>query len=139
MPTIVKGRNSYVTFRGLNIGSALANEAGLAISGEELDTRVFGSDWKAYDQGQSDAVLSVKGVWDAGTATTSLDAVLFAAINGGGTSLWEFMPQGSSSGRILYKGNGIPTSYNVSAPVAGIVGFDLTVRCSDTLVRSIAA
>ena len=55
MPTIIQGRNSYVTFRGLNMGSALANDVGLSISGEELDASTFGSNWKATEQGQSGA------------------------------------------------------------------------------------
>ena len=139
MPTVIAGKNSYVTFRGLNIGSALANQAALSLTGSELDASTFGPAWKGYEQGQSEAELSVSGVWDAGTATANLDAVLFASINGGGTSLWEYMPQGSATARILYKGNGFAKAYKVTSPIAAVVGFDLTVRCSDTPVRSISA
>ena len=138
MPTVVKGKDSYVTFRGLNIGSALANDASLSMTGTDMDASTFGSNWKSSRQGQSEGALSVKGVWDAGTAALALDSVLFAAINGGGTSLWEYMPQGSVSGQILYKGNGVPTSYNISSPIGGVVGFDLTVKCADAPARSIA-
>ena len=137
MPTAVQGKNSYVTFRGANIGSAIANEASLSLSGSEVESSVFGSNWKGYLQGQSEAELSVRGVWDAGTAALNIDAVLFAAMNGGGTSLWEFMPEGSAGGRILYKGNGLARSYRISSPIAAVVGFELTVRCSDAPVRSI--
>ncbi|MFH1602533.1 MAG: hypothetical protein ABIH03_01335 [Pseudomonadota bacterium] len=138
MPTYVAGKDSYATFSGLNIGSALANEVRMAMSGREIEISVMGLSWAQYIQGLSDLTLDISGVWDAGTAATALDAVLWAAINGGGTKLWEYMPQGSATNRTVYKGNALATGYEVSSPVGDMVGFSLSLRGSDTPTRSIA-
>lgn len=134
-----EGRNSYFTFNGLNLTSSLASEVRDAMSGESLDASTIGNAWKAFLQGQASLQFSVSGVWDNGTATTNLDAVLFNNINNGGTKLWEFMPGGSASSVPLYKGNGFVTAYEISAPVGDKVGFSCTIQGSDTPARSIAA
>lgn len=139
MPTYVAGKDSYATFDGLNIGSAIANEVRMAMAGREIEIAVMGLSWAQYIQGLSDLTLNISGVWDAGTAATALDAKGWGAINGGGTKLWEYMPQGSATNRIVYKGNGFATGWEVSSPVGDMVGFTLALRGSDTPTRSIAA
>lgn len=129
----------YLTFNLLNLTSGLASEVKMALNGEEIDMTVIGSNWKEFDQGQADATLTVSGVWDNGTATTSLDNVAFANMNAGGTKLYEYMPAGSASGAILYKGNGFITAYEVGGAVGDKVGFSATIRNAGSPTRSISA
>ena len=133
------GKDQYFTFNGLNLTNSLASEVKLSGSGDEFDASTIGGDWKRFLQGQSELNISATGLWDDGTAAGSLDAVLFANLNGGGTKLWEYMPAGSASGRILYKGNGFVKAYEIGAPVGDKVGFSVSIRAADTPARSIAA
>ena len=92
----VAGKDCYLTINNLNIGSALANEISWSGEADEIDVSTMGGNWKAFIQGQAGVSLSVNGVWDNGTAATSIDAVLYAMENGGGTKLYEWMPGGSA-------------------------------------------
>ncbi len=139
MATPVQGHKQYFTFNLLNMTSGLASEVKLAGSGGEQDVSVIGSDWKAFLQGQAEATLTVSGVWDSGTATTNLDSVLYANLNGGGTKLYEYAPAGSASNKILYKGNGFLTAYEIGAALSDKVGFSATIRVADTPARSTLA
>ena len=129
----------YLQFNGLNLTSGLASEVKLNMNGEEIDVTVIGNNWKAYDQGQAEATLSASGVWDDGTAVTSLDAVMFGNLNQGGTKLWEYMPGGSVSNGLLYKGNGFVTSHEAGGAVGAKVGFASALRVAGSVTKTTAA
>ncbi len=129
----------YLQFNGLVLTTSLASEVKLTMNGEEIDVTTIGNNWKAYDQGQADASLSASGVWDDGTAATSLDAVMHGNINAGGTKLWEFMPSGSVSNSMLYKGNGFVTSHEVGGAVGSKVGFASAIRVAGSVTKTIGA
>lgn len=137
MATIVAGKDSYATFGGLLLTGTVSSQIALKLKGSELDAATIGQNWKEFRQGQSEATLDASGIWDAGTATTQLDNVLFGAINNGGTKLTEFLPQGSATNQIKYTFNGFPTGYDMTSPVAGVVGFTLGLRASGSVTRSI--
>ncbi len=135
----IAGKNSYFTFSGLLLTNSLASEVGLSGSADELDNSTIGNNWKAFDQGQAEATMAISGVWDDGTATTALDAVLFAALNGGGTKLYEYMPAGSATSKPKYAGNALCTAYEISSPVGDHVGFTLNLRAAGSPTRTISA
>ncbi len=139
MATIVAGKDAYMTFSTLLLTGTAAAEVSMDIKAGELDAPTLGMNWKDFIQGQSEATFDVSGVWDAGTAATRLDAVLFGASNAGGTKLTEFCPQGSATNQIKYQCNGFATGYKISAPVAGVVGFTLPIRAAGSVTRSILA
>jgi hypothetical protein len=130
------GKNQYLTFNLLNLTNSLASEVKATFNGQEIDVSTIGQSWQDYLQGQSGLSLSVSGVFDSGTATTNLDSVMYANMNGGGTKLYEYCPAGSASNAILYKGNGFLSAYEVGGAVGDKVGFSATIRCSGTPVRS---
>lgn len=134
----IAGRSAYLTFVGKDIsGSSRSVEFPRSV--DPLDVTTFASGgYKEYLDGLLDAPISVDAFWDAATAATDLDKVLHDALLGG-TKLWELMPQGSAAGRILYKGNGVLTSYGITTPVDGAVAVSLTIQSSGTITRSITA
>lgn len=135
----VEGKDQYFTFNLLNLTNSLASEVRMPMAGGESDASTIGNNWQAFLQAQANAQFNVSGVWDSGTAATSLDTVLYGNLNGGGTKLYEYMPAGSASNNILYKGNGFVTAYEIGAPVNDKVGFSLTIRVADTPTRSTLA
>lgn len=135
----IPGKSQYFTFNLLNLTNSLASEVRASMGNEEIDVSTIGNDWKAFRQGQGDLSFSVNGVWDDGTAATSLDTVLYANQNGGGTKLYEFCPAGSASNKIIYKGNGFLTGYEVGGAVGDKVGFSATIRAADTPTRTTIA
>lgn len=135
----VEGKDQYCTFNLLNLTNSFASEVKLGMAGGESDVSTIGNNWQAFLQAQANAQLTVSGVWDSGTAATALDTVLYTNLNGGGTKLWEYVPAGSASNAIIYKGNGFVTAYEVGAAVADKVGFSLTIRVADTPTRTTVA
>ena len=133
------GHKQYLTFNGLNLTASLASDVKMPGSRGVNDASTIGNNWSDSLEGQANATLTVSGVWDDGTATTSLDAVLFNNLNAGGTKLWEFMPSGSASAKPLYKGNGFVTAYEVGGAVGAKVGFSASIQVAGSVQRSIAA
>lgn len=136
--TPIAGHKAYFTFKALNLTDGYAADIGSSIGVGEDDASAIGADWKKFVQGQAEVTFSISGPWSAGTAAAELDGILWAAANGGGTGLWEWMPKGSASGNILYKGNGFLTGYDISSAIGDVVGFTLGIRGSDTPARTMA-
>ena len=139
MPTPVGGHKQYMTFNGLVLTTGLASDVKASMKGTEIDVSSIGQNWKDFVQGQADMTLTASGVWDSGTATTSLDSIMFANMNQGGTKLFEFDPAGSATGNIMYKGNGFLSSYEVGGAVGDKVGFSAAIRSSGSVTRTTSA
>lgn len=135
----IAAHKQYLQFNGLVLTTDLASEVRMPEARDSIDASTIGNNWKAALEGQAGATLTVSGLWDDGTATTALDAVLHSNINAGGTKLWEFMPSGSASSKPLYKGNGFVTAYEVGGAVGDKVGFSATIQVSGSVQRSISA
>lgn len=136
MATTAKGKDQYLAFAGMVVTDGAAADIKATFGTKEIDLSVIGSNWEAYDQGQANLSLAVSGVWDAGTATTALDAVMQGNINAGGTQLFAYMPQGSAATRIKYAGNGFLSAYEVGGAVADKVGFSCTLRAAGSVTRT---
>ncbi len=139
MATIVAGKDAYMTFSLLNLTGTAAAEVSMKVKNDSFGAPTIGLNWKDALQGQAEATFDVSGVWDAGTAAAALDATLFAASNAGGTKLTEFIPQGSATTRIKYTCNSFTTGYDISAPVAGVVGFTCALQVAGSVTRSVVA
>ena len=133
------GKNQYLTFNLLNLTASLASEVKLTTTSGEIDESTIGNNWKAFDQGLAEGNVSVSGVWDDGTAATSLDTVMFGNINAGGTKLFEYCPAGSATNKIKYAGNGFLTSYERGGAVADKVGFSAAMRVAGSITKSTLA
>lgn len=126
------GQEQYLQFNGLVLTSNLASEVKMTISGKEVDVSTIGTFWQDVRQGQAKLTLNVNGVWDDGTAATSLTTVAFNNLNNGGTKLWEFAPAGSASGRPLIRGNGVINSFDVGGAVSDKVAFTMVIGNAGT-------
>ena len=135
----VTAREQYFTFNLLNLTNSLASEVRMAMAGQAIDVTTIGNSWQQMRQGQAAITFTVSGVWDSGTAATSLDTVLYTNMNGGGTKLYEYVPAGSASNAIIYKGNGVLTGYEVGGAVGDKVGFSLTLVTADNPSRTTIA
>lgn len=133
------GKSQYFTFKLLNLTNSLASEVKLTTTAGEVDQSTIGNNWKAFDQALAEANIAVSGVWDDGTAATSLDTVMHNAINAGGTGLFEYCPAGSATNRIKYNGNAFCTSYERGGAVADKVGFSAALRVAGSITRSTLA
>ena len=133
----ISARNCYFTFAGRSYQADL-NNVDLNITVEAQDVSVFGTPFKQYVDGLQDGQVAFAGWWDAATAATNMDASLYTQLRNG-TLLWELMPQGSASGRILYQSNGVLTGYKVTSPLSGAVAAAMSIQSSGSVTRSIAA
>lgn len=139
MPTIKAGKDAYMTVNLFKITGSVASEIALNINAAELESAVIGTNWKDYMQGQVDATIDASGTWDAGTAATALDGILYGMVNAGGTKMFEFVPGGSVANETKYGGNCLCNKYAISAPVGGVVGFSASFRNSGSITRSVVA
>ena len=137
MATIKAGHKGYFDINSYALTGTAAKEVALHLGSGELDASTIGQNWKEFMQGQAEATIDASGVWDAGTAATALDALLWAMINAGGTKLFEFVPGGSVNNETKYTGNCICTKYDVSDPLAGVVGFSGAFRVAGSVTRSL--
>lgn len=133
------GNDQYLTFNLVNLTSSLASEVKWSESGKEAEASTIGNAYQAFLQGQTGISVTISGVWDDGTAATSLDALLHTNMNGGGTKLVEWMPGGSATAKPLYKANGFVTAYEMGGAVNDKVGFSATIRIAGSPIRSISS
>ena len=135
MATIKAGHKGYFDISGYALTGTAAKEVALHLGSGELDASTIGQNWKEFMQGQTEATIDVSGVWDSGAAAEAMDARLKAMINAGGTAGFVFMPGGNASGEWRYNGNCICTKYDVSDPLAGVVGFSVAFRVAGSVSR----
>lgn len=121
------GKDTYFSVED-SAGSTLRNlttyltDVTYSWSQDVAETTTKGQTPKSYVQGHTDATISISGRWD-NTATTGPDVVLRGLIGDAGTVGFEFGPEGNTAADIKYSGECICTSYEVSSPLADVVGF----------------
>lgn len=111
------------------------NSITLSFSAESTDLTSFCSDnrERAAD-GMRDWELSMDGFWASGATET--DGLLSAIRTAGGSTIFHFMPSGSTSGSPTYTACGVLTSYecNFTAEDSAQISFTVTAR-SGSLTR----
>jgi hypothetical protein len=121
------GKDSYFSIEDaagstLRVLTTYLTDVAENFSQDVAETTTKGQTPKSYVQGHTDATISISGRWD-NTATTGPDAVLRGLIGDTGTVGFEFGPEGGTVGDIKYSGECICTSYQISSPLADVVGF----------------
>jgi hypothetical protein len=114
--------------------SAYINSADFNRDVDTPESTTFGNNDRTYIPGLAGATLSISGFWDS-TATTGPDDVLQQNVGKATTSTFNYGPQGSVTGDIVYTGECILTSYVVSAPVDGIVSFTADFQVTGAVSR----
>lgn len=98
-------------------------------------TTTFGTAFKTYIAGLTDATISITGLWDP-TSTTGPDAVLagvFAALT---ARVIFYGPYGSTAGNVKYSCSAICTKYEVGGKVDGVVDFSAHFQLTTDVTRT---
>lgn len=119
--------------------SAFCEEVSLSRSIETAEVTTFGDDSKEYITGLSDATVSLSGKFDAGNAS-AIDPILSGILGAASTVSWAYRVNSASTSSTNpeYQGEGILTSYEVSAPVGDAVTFSAEIQCSGNITRATA-
>jgi predicted secreted protein len=119
--------------------SAFCEEVSLPRSIETAEVTTFGDDAKEYITGLSDATISISGKFDAGNAS-AVDAVLTGILGSASTVSWAYRVNSASTSATNpeYQGEGILTSYEISATVGDAVTFSAEVQCTGAITRATA-
>jgi hypothetical protein len=116
--------------------SSVVEQVSLSYSVETGETTQFGNNSKTYITGLQDATVSISGKYDA-TFDAQFQGVVAALMAGTLTSAsFEYGPEGSTSTRIKYSGEGLVTSYEVSASVGDVVSYSLELQCTGAITRA---
>lgn len=133
------GKNSYFQLEDSG-GSTLRNlttyltDVTFSTEQDEAQTTTKGQTWETYLQGHTRGTIELTGRWDP-TVTTGPDAVLFPLLTDTGTCGFEWGPDGNTAGEVKYSGECFLTAYEITSPLADIVGFTASLRITGTITR----
>ena len=131
------GRNGYFRFDTLAF-TPYTSSVDVERTVAALDTSVFGNPFTQFVEGLQDVKITAAMFFDNGTAVTGQDAILAAALQGG-AKRWDYMPEGSATGRLLISGTAILTQYKITGPVNAPIAVAMALQNSGTVTRSLAA
>ncbi|MFA5401766.1 MAG: hypothetical protein WC359_15045 [Dehalococcoidia bacterium] len=118
MATGIHGKSTRVYVNGYNLSTSLQSISSPA-SADVVETTPFNTSDKTYiSGGAKSGTLTFGGLWAGSTVQT--DYVLNAAL-GGTTAIWCYYPAGDSTGSVGRGFKSKNNSYEVTAPVAGVV------------------
>ena len=115
--TVIKIEDDGGTIRDL---SADNNSVTMTWTKDNADTMTFGKDNMQRIAGTRDLTLTGAGIWN-GTETTAIDAVLAGLMAGSKVTAACFQPGGSVGGCPNYIACVLLNSYEITAPVGGVV------------------
>lgn len=127
-PAVSPATTGYTNF------STLVKSVSFSEPADTAETSTLGTTAKTYVAGLKDATVSFEGIYD-GAAAPTIDSVLNVLL--GAEFAWVIIgPQGPTSTYPQYRGKGIITSYEVSAPVDDVVSFTAELQVSGGLTRT---
>lgn len=110
--------------------STYVNNVDFPETADVSETTTLGADNKTYIAGLKDATISLSGLWDA-----TADAIFGAVVGQSATLSYEYIPEGTATGKIKYTGEAILTSYAISSPVGDAVGYSADLQVSGAVTR----
>ena len=119
MPTFRHGKSTAILLNGFDM-SAYLNQASTSRSVETGETTAFGNSSKTYITGLADSTMSLSGLFEASTSAGS-DPVLSGQVGDATDDIISVLPEGNTVGRRCLIGQGLITSYEVSASVGDVV------------------
>lgn len=115
--------------------TAYIDQWSIANSVDVAETTTMGSEVKTYLSGQSDATISVSGLYDS-TASTGPDVVLSGLIGLEATSTFELGPEGSTAGKTRYTGECFLTGYEITVVATDVSKFTADFQASGAITRN---
>jgi hypothetical protein len=131
--TLIHGKSAVVTIATNDI-SPYTNSVELKRAGDSHDITCFGATGHAYQGGLTDGTLSLKGVYDSGTAAT-IPRKAFQG-NLGASLAFVYEAAGAGSGNPKVAGSGILTAYEESAPVADMVTWSAELQITGAVTTT---
>lgn len=98
------------------------------------ETTTMGSEVKTFLSGQSDATMSVSGLYDS-TVTTGPDVVLQGLVGLETTATFELGPEGGTTGKVKYSGECFLTGYEITAAKGDAVKFTADFQVTGAITR----
>ena len=86
-------------------------------SGNTIQTTTFGDSWQEYMRGQADLTFSIEGIFDPVMGT------LLFNLGTASAGAWNYYPQGTASGKQVYGGSALLTSYSAPGSLDEAVTF----------------
>lgn len=119
--------------------SAFCEDVSLSRDIETAEVTTFGEDAKAYITGLTDATVSFSGKFDSATSA-AVDPVLAGILGQTATVSWVYRVNEAvvSATNPEYQGEGILTSYEISAGVGDAVTFSAELQCTGAITRAVA-
>lgn len=115
--------------------TAYVDQWSISNSVDTAETTTMGSEVKTYLSGQSDATISVSGLYDS-TAATGPDVVLQGLIGLETTSTFELGPEGSAAGKTRYTGECFLTGYEITAAGGDVVKFTADFQVTGAITKN---
>jgi len=98
------------------------------------ETTVFGVDDRTYIPGLKGATISISGYFDS-TDATGIDEIMDDQFVKTVTSTFNYSPEGTTTGDIVYHGECICTNYSLSSPVDGVVSYTADFQITAAVTR----
>jgi hypothetical protein len=105
--------------------TAYCESVDVPFTADVAETTVFQNTQKQYTPGLKDGTISISGILE-----TAINTIMASAL--GASKEFEYGPQGSASGSILYKGSAICTNYTVTSGLDGASRFNATLQMNGT-------
>jgi hypothetical protein len=129
---VFKIDNSAGTLQTL---SAYLDQWSISNSVDMADTTTMNSEVKTYLSGQSDATISISGLYDS-TAATGPDVTLNGLVGLEATSTFELGPEGSASGKTRYTGECFLTGYQITDSAGDAVKFTADFQVTGAITKN---
>jgi len=110
--------------------SSYVNNVDFPQTADIAETSVLGATNKTYIVGLKDATISVTGLWDS-----TVDGIFGAVIGQSATLSFEYSPEGTAGGTVLYSGEAICTGYTKNSPVADVVSYTAELQVTGAVTR----
>lgn len=116
--------------------SPITNTCDIPRSVATGETTHFGDTAKEFIAGLEDGTVSIAGLFDS-VLDATISAMVDSVANGTNANIkLEYGPQGSTTGKIKYSLNFVPTNYTITTPVGGVSTFKLDGQRTGVTVRT---
>jgi len=115
--------------------TAYVDQWSISQSVDTAETTTMGSEVKTYLSGQSDATISISGLYDS-TASTGPDVVLNGLVGLEASSTYELGPEGSSTGKVKYTGECFLTGYEITVMAQDVAKFTADFQCTGAITKT---
>ena len=119
-----------------------SNDVTMSLDAPAADVTGFGSVAKSFVIGQYGWKLDAKGFCDVAVGTQNPGGAFSSAIMAGGTGAIGsilFMPEGTVTGRPIWRGAGYITTYSATSNLGGGVSWSASFQGSGTVTRTTCA